>query len=88
MLARHYIARKEREFRAKHPELFQQQDTADREVAIRERELAVQRRELAVWHREQVAKWEERKRQAEADGREFNDPPPEPPPGIGSNGRG
>ncbi len=50
--------------------------------------IARKERALTVWHREQVAKWEERKRQAEAGGKEFNEPPPEPPPGIGANGLG
>ena len=89
MLARYYVARKEREFKEKHPELLketatqgQTSDIAQRELAVRDRELAVYTRELAVWYREQVARWEERKRQAEAEGRDFVEPMPEPPPGI------
>ena len=65
MLAKHYIAKREKE--AKTRFLRQQED-------------------LAVWYKEQVAKWEERRRQAEADGRDFSEPPPEPPPGINTNG--
>jgi hypothetical protein len=59
MLARHYIAKREKEVKA----------------------------DLLQWHKEQVAKWEERKRQAEADGKDFTEPAPEPPPGINSNGQ-
>ena len=93
MLARDYVARKEREFKERHPELAQEpagqaptSDIAQRELAVRDREWAVYGRELAVWHREQVARWEERKRQAEADGKDFTEPMPEPPPGVNSNG--
>ena len=93
MLARHYIAKKEKEFRAKHPEYFKQPNDKDKVVSVRDQELAVQKRELAVlhkelevWHREQVIKWEGRKRQAEAEGREFTEPKPEPPPGVDGNG--
>ncbi len=50
--------------------------------------IARKERALTVWHREQVAKWEERRRRAEADGKEFNEPAPEPPPGISANGQG
>ena len=53
MLARHYIAKREKEVKA----------------------------DLLQWHKEQVAKWEERKRQAEADGKDFTEPAPDTPAG-------
>ena len=65
MLARHYIAKREKEVRA---------------------DLRRQEADLLQWHKEQVAKWEERKRQAEADGKDFTEPAPEPPPGVNANG--
>ena len=93
MLARDYIARKQREFIKKHPEMFDQPTLEERERNVRARELAVQekenalyKRELAVWYRDQVIRWEYRKRQAESEGREFTEPPPEPPPGIHDSG--
>ena len=66
MLARHYIAKREKEVRA---------------------DLRRQEADLRQWHKDQVAKWEERKRQAEADGKDFTEPAAEPPPGINSNGQ-
>ena len=57
--------------------------TARREgqVALRE-ELVAQRAALITWYAEQVARWQERQRQAAKEGKEFNEPAPEPPPGI------
>ncbi len=65
MLARSYIAKREKEATAR---LLRHQE------------------EMAAWYSGQVAKWEERKQQAEADGRDFTEPMPEPPPGINTNG--
>ena len=60
---------------------------ARREELVAQREESVTRREeLTSWYAGQVAKWEERKRQAEADGKDFTEPMPEPPPGINTNG--
>ena len=60
---------------------------ARREELVAQREESVTRREeLTAWYSGQVAKWEERKRQAEADGKDFTEPMPEPPPGINTNG--
>lgn len=87
MLARSYIARKEREAAAR---LLQQQaelTTQREDLTAQREELAAQREELTAWHMEQVARWEERKRQAEADGKEFTEPPPSPPPGVNPNGQ-
>ena len=72
MLARSYIAKREKEATAR---LLRHQE-----------EMAARREELAAWYAGQVAKWEERKRQAEADGKDFTEPMPEPPPGINTNG--
>lgn len=57
--------------------------TAQREerVALREERVA-QQAALVTWYVEQVAKWQERQRQALAAGKEFNEPAPEPPPGV------
>lgn len=52
-------------------------------IAKREKEV---RSNLLQWHQEQIAKWEDRKRQAEAAGKDFAEPIPEPPPGINANG--
>ena len=60
---------------------------ARREELVAQREESVTRREeLTAWYAGQVAKWEERKRQAETDGKDFTEPMPEPPPGINTNG--
>ena len=60
---------------------------ARREELVAQREESVTRREeLTSWYAGQIAKWEERKRQAEADGKDFTEPMPEPPPGINTNG--
>lgn len=50
-------------------------------VVLRE-ELVAQQAALVTWYVEQVAKWQERQRQALAAGKEFNEPAPEPPPGV------
>ena len=50
-------------------------------VALREERVA-QQAALVTWYVEQVAKWQERQRQALAAGKEFNEPAPEPPPGV------
>ena len=50
-------------------------------VALRE-EMVAQQAALVTWYVEQVAKWQERQRQALAAGKEFNEPAPEPPPGV------
>lgn len=57
--------------------------TAQREerVALREERVA-QQAALVTWYVGQVAKWQERQRQALAAGKEFNEPAPEPPPGV------
>ena len=57
--------------------------TAPREerVALREARVA-QQAALVTWYVGQVAKWQERQRQALAAGKEFNEPAPEPPPGV------
>ena len=57
--------------------------TAQREerVALREDRVA-QQAALVTWYVGQVAKWQERQRQALAAGKEFNEPAPEPPPGV------
>ena len=57
--------------------------TAQREerMALRE-EMVAQQAALVTWYVEQVAKWQERQRQALAAGKEFNEPAPEPPPGV------
>ena len=65
MLARSYIAKREKEATAR---LLRHQE------------------EMAAWYSGQVAKWEDRKQQAEADGKDFTEPMPEPPPGINTNG--
>ena len=72
MLARSYIAKREKEATAR---LLRHQE-----------EMAARREELAAWYTGQIAKWEERKQQAEADGKDFTEPMPEPPPGINTNG--
>ena len=72
MLARSYIAKREKEATAR---LLRQNE-----------EIAAQREELTAWYAGQIAKWEERKRQAEADGKDFTEPMPDPPPGINTNG--
>ncbi len=79
MLARHYIATRQREAEARQREA----EARQREAEARQREAEAQ---LLLWHKEQVAKWEERQRLAEAEGRWFTEPRPEPPPGINSNG--
>lgn len=53
----------------------------EEQVALRE-ELVAQQAALVTWYVEQVAKWQERQRQALAAGKEFNEPAPEPPPGV------
>ena len=57
--------------------------TAQREerVALREERVA-QQAALVTWYVGQVAKWQERQRQALAAGKEFSEPAPEPPPGV------
>ena len=57
--------------------------TAQREerVALREERVA-QQAALVTWYVGQVAKWQERQRQALVAGKEFNEPAPEPPPGV------
>lgn len=50
-------------------------------VALREERVA-QQAALVTWYVEQVAKWQERQRQALAAGKEFNEPAPEPPPVV------
>lgn len=50
-------------------------------VALREERVA-QQAALVTWYVGQVAKWQERQRQALAAGKEFNEPAPEPPPGV------
>lgn len=50
-------------------------------MALREERVA-QQAALVTWYVEQVAKWQERQRQALAVGKEFNEPAQEPPPGV------
>ena len=50
-------------------------------VALRE-EMVAQQAALVTWYVDQVAKWQERQRQALAAGKEFTEPAPEPPPGV------
>ena len=56
------------------------------ELVAQREELVTQREELVAWYAGQIVKWEERKQQAEADGKDFTEPMPEPPPGINTNG--
>ena len=114
MLARDYIAKREREATARllrhqeemaaqraelesqNTELESQREelvarreelAARREELVAQREESVTRREeLTSWYAGQIAKWEERKRQAAAAGKDFTEPMPEPPPGINTNG--
>lgn len=53
----------------------------EEQVALRE-ELVAQQAALVTWYVAQVVKWQERQRQAIAAGKEFNEPAPEPPPGV------
>ena len=121
MLARHYIAKREKEANAHYTKMQQglevaQQDLEvaqqglevaqqDLEVAqqglevaqqgleVAQQDLEVAQQDLETWHSEQMAwydqqleRWQKRRAEAEAEGKEFDEVAPTPPPPMNLNG--
>ena len=80
MLARHYIAKREKEAKERYSELVEDLEDTRRQQENTRQEQENTRRQQEAWHEEQLALWEERKAQAEAEGREFDELPPVAPP--------
>ncbi len=111
MLARHFVAKREKAANERYTELMQRLEAVDRLEAMqqeinarqkdiqgaeqritvglqqldeRQRGLEESTRRQQAWYEDALARWEEAKASAEAEGRDFTLPPPPPPDMNGS----